>query len=286
MASDESSSLSIAIRVYPESAERNARPLKSWRRPDAMFVFDTETRIDATQRLMFGGYRFIQSGQCLEEALFHGNDLPGKDRRLLDKYVSREASKAERGTPQLKLLTLRQFLGRLFRAAYKGRCLVVAFNHPFDLSRIAHDFTNARKRYAGGFSLGIWPDPRTTDRELRYKFRPRIVIKHIDSKRALIGFTAREEPDVVDLIPEGSTTGKIQEDYVFHGHFLDLHTLAFALTDRNYSLETACAPDAFDVPHGKKTRDAAWHRHRKIYRLQPTRCSGDLGISHQATRRI
>jgi hypothetical protein len=252
MASDESSRLPIAIRVYPESAERNARPLKSWRRPDVMFVFDTETRIDATQRLMFGGYRFIQSGQCLEEALFYGNDLPGKDRRLLEKYVATEASKAERGTPQLKLLTLRQFLGRLFRVAYKGRCLVVAFNHPFDLSRIAHDFTNARKRYAGGFSLGIWPDPRTTDRELRHKFRPRIVIKHIDSKRALIGFTAREEPDEVDLIPEGSTTGEFQEDYIFHGHFLDLHTLAFALTDRNYSLETACAPEAFDVAHGKK----------------------------------
>jgi hypothetical protein len=252
MASDESSRLPIALRVYPESANRDAHSLKSWRRPNAMFVFDTETRVDAPQRLMFGGYRFIESGQCLEEALFYGNDLPEKDWRLLGKYVASEASKAGRGTPQLKLLTLRQFLGRLFRAAYKGRCLVVAFNHPFDLSRIAHDFTNARKRYAGGFSLGIWPDPRTTDRELRHRFRPRIAIKHIDSKRALIGFTAREEPDEVDRIPEGSTTGKFQKDYVFHGHFLDLHTLAFALTDRNYSLEAACAPDAFDVAHEKK----------------------------------
>jgi len=215
-----------------------------------MFVFDTETRIDPPQRMMFGSYRFIKAGQCLEEALFFGNDLPEKDRKLLDRYVTSESSKAERGTPQLKLLTLRQFLGRLFRAAYKGRCLVVAFNSPFDLSRIAHDFTDARKRFAGGFSLGIWPDPRVTDRELRNLYRPRIAIKHIDSKRALIGFTAREEPDEVDLIPEGSTTGELEEDYIFRGHFLDLHTLAFALTDRNYSLEMAC--EAFGVAHKKQ----------------------------------
>ena len=32
-------------------------------------------------------------------------------------------------------------------------------------------------------------------------------IKHIDSKRALIGFTSCHQPNQVDLIPEGSTTG-------------------------------------------------------------------------------
>ena len=35
----------------------------------------------------------------------------------------------------------------------------------------------------------------------------------------------------------------------YPGHFLDLRTLAFALTDRSHSLRTAC--DAFDVEHGK-----------------------------------
>jgi len=251
MSPDEFSFLPIAIRVYPESAERDPRSLKSWRRPDAMFVFDTETRIDAPQRLMIGNYRFIKAGECLEEALFYGSDLPKKDRILLERYVTRQNIKTNRIGSQLKLLTLREFLGRMFRAAYKGRCLVVAFNNPFDLSRIAHDFTNARKRFAGGFSLGIWPDTRWTDREIRNQYRPRIAVKHIDSKRALIGFTSRSEHDEEDLIPEESTTRKPEEGYIFRGHFLDLHTLAFALTDRNYSLEAACKPEAFDVEHGK-----------------------------------
>ena len=75
----------------------------------------------------------------------------------------------------------------------------------------------------------------------------RIGIKHIDSKSALKGFTARDTPDDVDLIPEGSTTGKPEEGYKFRGHFLDLRTLAFALTDRGFSLETAC--EDFGVEH-------------------------------------
>jgi hypothetical protein len=250
----EYSVLPIAIRVYPESAERKPRALKSWRRPDAMIVFDTETRVDAPQRLMFGSYRFIQAGECLEEALFYGNDLPKKDRKILQRCVVVENIKTNGKAAPLKLLTLRQFRGRLFRAAYKGRCLVVAFNQPFDLSRIAHDFTNARKRFTGGFSLGIWPDPRRTDRELRNQYRPRIAIKHIDSKRSLIGFTSRSEHDVEDLIPEGSSTGKPEEDYIFRGHFLDLHTLAFALTDRNYSLEAACKAYGVEHPKLKVTR--------------------------------
>jgi hypothetical protein len=81
-------------------------------------------------------------------------------------------------------------------------------------------------------------------------YRPGIGIKQIDSKRALKGFTARNSPDKTDLIPEGSLTGKPEEGYKFRGHFLDLRTLAFALTDRGYSLESACL--AFGVEHGKE----------------------------------
>ena len=86
--------------------------------------------------------------------------------------------------------------------------------------------------------------------ECRHPFRPRIGIKHIDSKRALKGFTGRKITDESDLIPEGSNTGKPEVDYVFRGHFLDLRTLAFALTDQGYTLEGAC--EAFGVENGKK----------------------------------
>lgn len=209
-----------------------------------MLVFDTETSVDETQRLTFGSYRLIICGRCVKEGLFYGDDLPEEDRRVLEQYVA--AHRAEK----LQLLTRSQFVDEMFHKAYKGRWLLVAFNFPFDSSRVACDFTTARGRFAGGFSLGLWAYSDESGGERRDQHRPRICIKHIDSKRALKGFTARSTPDETDLIPEGSTTGKPKKGYIFRGNFLDLRTLAFALTDKGYSLEKACR--VFGVEHEKE----------------------------------
>ena len=233
--------LVVAIRVYPDlkdaENEFNKRS-RNWRRPDAMFVFDTETRTDERQSLTFGSYRFVIAGQTLTEDLFYGANVPGKDRETLQTYV---LSKTD--TP-LSLLTRSQLAEKLFRDAYKGRCLLVAFNFPFDISRVACNYANAR-RFAGGFSFDLW-----WFGESRNRFRPSICIKQIGSKRALKGFTSRATPDEEDLIPEGSTTGKAEKHYIFRGHFLDLRTLAFALTDRGYTLDQAC--EDFGVEHRKQ----------------------------------
>jgi hypothetical protein len=206
-----------------------------------MLVWDTETRIDATQRLTFGSYRFIEGGQCLEEALFCADDITAEERRTLEEYAADK---------RLPLRTRREFIDIIYRTVYKGRCLLVGFNLPFDLSRVAYDFRDARGRFAGGFSLAIWSYIDEIGCEQDHQYRPRIAIKHIDSKRALTGFTARNEPDRTDLIPEGSPTGKAERGYKFRGHFLDSRTLAFAITDRSYTLESAC--NDFGVEHPKQ----------------------------------
>lgn len=247
-------SLPIAVRVYPQpkDAPAKTRSRKSWQCPEAMLVFDTETRTDATQSMTFGSYRFIVAGRCLEEGLFYGDDLPQSDLDVLQAYVAKHGAETARGgVRHLRLLTRREFLAKFYQAAYKSRCLLVGFNLPFDLSRIAYDVTDARGRFAGGFSLGLWSYLDKAGNERANQYRPRIGIKHIDSKRALKGFTGRNDPDKTDLIPEESTNGKPEKGYKFRGHFLDLRTLAFALTDRGYSLETAC--EAFGVEHGKQS---------------------------------
>lgn len=253
--------LSLAVRVYPEppKTKPRVRSEKTWRLPKAMLAFDTETRIDATQRLTFGSYRFFVDGRCLEEGLFYGDDLPAKDRGVLERYVNaHKAEVVDEGVQRLQLLTRRQFVEKLFKVAYKGRFLLVAFNFPFDLSRIACDFVPARADFTGGFSLGFSSYCDKRGRERMDKYRPRIAIKQIDSKRALKAFMGRKEPDKSDLIPEGSRTGKSKKGYVFRGHFVDLRTLAFALTDRGYTLEKAC--EDFSVEHGKKRTE----RHGKV----------------------
>jgi hypothetical protein len=217
-----------------------------------MIVFDTETRTDATQRLTFGSYRCLINRCWVEEGLFHAEDLTAQELRTLRRYIRTHKPNVDSdGSQILHLITLREFLSKvLYPDIYKARGLFVAFNHPFDLSRIAHDCAAARGRYTGGFSLGLWTYKDKAGRERRNAHRPRVIIKHIDSKRALIGFTARKNPDEEDLIPEDSLSGKPKKGYKFRGHFLDLRTLAFALTDRGHSLESAC--EAFGVEHGKK----------------------------------
>jgi hypothetical protein len=159
MTNHEIKSLPIAVRVFPDSGdtERNVRSEKSWRLPEGMLVLDTETRVDATQKLTFGSYRFIVVGQCLEEGLFYGNDLPKADLRVLKEYAAHHpAQTVAGGVKQLRLLPRREFLKLFYELAYKARCLVVGFNLAFDLSRLAFDVAPARGFYAGGFSLGLW----------------------------------------------------------------------------------------------------------------------------------
>jgi hypothetical protein len=247
--------LPIAVRVYPDTrdTERETGTQKSPPpRPRAMFVFDTETRTDTTQRLTFGSYRLVEDGVTIEEALFYADDLPDKDRNTLKRYVANhEGIWVTEGAECPGLLTRSQFLKKFYRYVYKSRCLLVAFNLPFDLSRIAWNWIDARKRYSGGFSLGLWSHISKSGKEMDHRFRPRVGIKQIDNKRALKGFMGRINTDDEDRIPEGSLTGKPKKDYVFHGHFLDLRTLVFALTDKGHTLKSAC--EEFSVEHPKQS---------------------------------
>jgi hypothetical protein len=60
--------LAVAIRVFPAlTTERKTPKNKIWRLPRAMFVFDTETRTDESQRLTFGSYRFLVDNELREK---------------------------------------------------------------------------------------------------------------------------------------------------------------------------------------------------------------------------
>jgi hypothetical protein len=247
--------LPIAVRAFvvpAEDAERKSdRPNRRWPLPQLTIVFDTETRTDATQRLTFGSYRVFGKGLFIEEGLFYGDDLSRREMSVLRRYVKRHSPDTDpSGLKTLRLVPLNDFRKELYTDAYKTRCLLVAFNHPFDLSRIAQGFTTARREpYSGGFSLSIWTYQDKHGNTRRDPNRPCIDIKQIDSKRALIGFTGRRKPDREDRIPENSSSTKPDDKYVFRGHFLDLRTLTFALTDQGHTLASACS--AFEVENPK-----------------------------------
>ncbi len=147
--------LPIAVRVYPDlkgwapDAGGETPPL-----PDATLTFDCESRIDPAQALTFGSYRFAVDDRCLEEGLFTAADLKRSEKIVVARYLrTHDADTDTDVSAELRSRSLSDFLTYFYRMAYQGRALIVAFNFPFDASRLAYDFGNARGRYLGGFSL-------------------------------------------------------------------------------------------------------------------------------------
>jgi hypothetical protein len=253
------------------------RPRKKWSLPKRVLILDCETTTDTGQQLMFGSYRYCSFApdtlrlELIEEGLFHDDRLEQRDP---NGYAALVAYANEHG---MRLMSRRVFVDRVFwRCAYHARAWVVGFNLPFDLSRLAVAFGEARGRYRGGHSLVLW-DYEAPDGSLREnRYRPRILIKSIDSKRAFIGFGSRRDPDVDDLIPDDSLDGNPDESFRFRGHFLDLRTLAFALTNRSHSLASACA--TFRVLQGKQEVEEHGHITPEYvdYNRQDVRATGAL----------
>src|SRR2546425_11875105 len=89
----------LYVRAHTLPVEKK-KPLKSnhakvkdhqkW--PRYALVFDTETRIDLMQNLTFGVYRLCElrggaTYECFEEGLFYADDLPDRERKVLEDYV-------------------------------------------------------------------------------------------------------------------------------------------------------------------------------------------------------
>jgi hypothetical protein len=249
-------SFALALRCYPVlvKAKKRRKPHKrSLEPPDYAFVLDTETTTDSVQEITFGSYRFLARDphatpftyRCLEERLFHADDAPANAIARLQEYARTRPPETDDVDPGLlKVVPVSEVVEDLFQAAVRVRALIVGFNLPFDLSRLAFDVKEAKKGARGGFSLVLstFRDDDDITRENRY--RPRITIKNIDSKRSLKTLTHPKDPDPADRVPDDSN-GKSDKRFYPPGNFLELRTLAFALTDRGHTLDSAC--EAFGV---------------------------------------
>ena len=259
----------------PKAAKSPRRAVETARRPPAILVFDCETTTDATQALLFGCYRYYRlrwtaAGPklvCVEEGLFHADDLAERDRdglACIEAYVRRRqpvvASEIDDAVRPLRVLSRGEFVEQVLWKALSAQATVVTFNAPFDLSRLALSWSEARsKHFRGGFSLTLFSHEK--DGELREnRYRPRLLLRSLDSKRARVGLgRARPGSD-----PDAKARGR--------GSFLDLHTLAYALSGDSHSLESACA--AFAVPFEKRAVE-----HGRITPEYIDYCREDVGAT-------
>src|ERR1700719_422355 len=200
--------------------KRNADP--KWL--EQALVFDTESRITADQSLTFGVYRFCKlvdaSYKVTEEGVFYADDLPAKEHKVLQSYMRTAIPDVTSFPPRFPLHSRSEFMKKVFWPAIKRNgALVCGLNLPFDLARLALDWSRGEKDQ---WSLTMSRYPDGTE-NLNY---PRVLITPLDSKKAFISITKPWKPE------EWKEKGK--------AHFLDVRTLAWALFNKSFSLKKAC----------------------------------------------
>lgn len=336
--------IEAATRGYCELAQpkppRKPRQRKRSPLPELAFVFDCETTAnDHSQRLTFGAWALYEKLPDREaydlkpigRGVFYadGPGTPSNNGARLREAV-REIETAEGCNIHVSSQT--DFLEGFYRYAFKLRALVVGFNLPFDLARIARQAGTARKQGGKAHSLLLWPRVKhgriarsKSGRVEQRPFRPAVIVRSLGPAKASIQFTLSGDTGQVRTILEWAhrkaariergfeappweskpeeqlnftersarrliDAGKggreeaeaaIRREYAdwkaYKGRFLDLSTLARALTDRPYSLRSAAkawgvAPKGEPGGHPGFGYDSAY----VTYCLQDVATTGEL----------
>ena len=250
--------LSLSVRVFTvrsaqprqESLAIVPAPQPKRHYPREVLITDTETTTDPEQRLDVGRWFFYRDSpgskplsSCIEDGMYYADDLPQRNPagfRDVLAYVDSQVAMTAPGFPkQIVLMPVSRWLQtRLFRYGYqhRGRCHIVGFNLLFDVGRLALHWSAAGGYYRGGWSLGFWGHFGVDGGWHDLRYHPRLLAKAIDPRRTLFAWGS---------LSRGDADGKRTIN-----NLVDLHTCAFTLTDRNLTLEKACA--AFGDPYTKR----------------------------------
>lgn len=208
----------IFVRAYVplKAAPRTSRKRKRQAGPSKFtLVFDVETTTDPSQRLRFGGFQFREGDAIYTAGMFYDPaTLSPAELVLLQAFAK------ERG---LECMTVATFVDDVFYGmAFDLRARIVGLNLPFDLSRLAVDHDSARgQKMKGGYTLRLSDNP----------WKPRVQVKHLSRRAALIQFAAQKKKR-----PDNRRARKTDQPPVRRGAFVDLKTIAAALTSRSFSL--------------------------------------------------
>ena len=240
--------------------------------PDTLLIIDTETSTDETRILPGFGEQWdglrqnLTFGRCqvwrregdkycpYSDYLFYPDDLPEYGKQRIYEYAQSHSNPLgeyrEYSEPvtcegrkfylRLYVVTLTEFLDRLYRTACidnrmagRVKTLIVGFNLPFDLSRLAWRAGKGRGRNYGGFSFSLWKYQDAEGKIKDHPFRPRLRIRHTGKQKAFLSWSKTYTGSNED---ESSHT---QSRYIsFPKNFLDLATLAFALTNEHWGLDS------------------------------------------------
>ncbi|MGO9964840.1 MAG: hypothetical protein ACLPUG_15625, partial [Acidimicrobiales bacterium] len=243
--------MDVALRAWAvPDRTRNGTAQRRRDRPSVLVVLDCETELHGAQHLLVACYRYVRVSwdknvptlTTAQEGLVVPDDLAERDPdafALVHSYASGARASVEvpdhDPRASLVVLTRNEFCERiLWKACWRNRATLVAFNLGFDISRLRLSWHAGRGRHRGAFVLRLWEWEGRDDR-----YRPNVIARRLDNRRCLFSWTGVLSP------PKGDPKHRAEDN-----HFLDLRTLSFALTNASHSLESACY--AFGVPYSKR----------------------------------
>lgn len=212
---------SIALRAYGVNSEKTHSKKYPHKNLDVSsewtVVFDCETTNDETQNLRVGAYQVYHHFTLWQQGLIldHEN-LSEDDLKVIETYASEHVLNVKQTSEFIEEI--------LFAIGYDLRAAIVGFNLPFDIARLAIRQNSARgKTFRGGFTFQLSSN----------RYRPNIQIKHLDSRASLIQFTAPpKQQNGRGMRRRGINTSAMR------GFFIDVKTLAAAITAQSHSLES------------------------------------------------
>ena len=206
--------------------------------PEYALVFDTETSLGPKeQSLLFGFYRVCRlQGDAyvsVEEGILHADDLDAKYLQIIEQYAGtcRSEVVSTEYDEKLHVYDRSGFVEKVLFETVRTRSLIVAFNAPWDISRLSVGYRIAKNRawtliFAQRTSRNtglLEPNPE----------RPCMRITSKDSKSAFFSLTKPTHPEEWPTYNVGDKTRLVCR-------VLDLHTLAWALFNEQYSLKRLC----------------------------------------------
>jgi hypothetical protein len=182
-------------------------------------VFDCETTTDLREDLTFLWWRFCElkgdAYVCQREGVVHADTLDATSVNIIETFARGRRADVEDGCPSDILVESRtQFVDGKFWDALRMGAVIVTFNAPFDLSRLALEFPRAQSKNTG-WAMVLWTYQGKPD-----KLKPKLRIKPKDSRAAFINLAG------------GDPTNRL----IYRGRFLDLSVLGWALRNEHLDL--------------------------------------------------
>src|SRR3984885_1293014 len=214
---------------------------------DWTLVFDCETRTTPDQNLRFGAYQLRHRGHLIERGVFYDTTLSVHEQETLRTEIAQQQPTSD--GERIRLLTRDDFVEHvLFENGFLIGAQIVGFNLPFDLSRLAIGHVNARRSMKSGFSFTLSNDKKW----------PRVSVRHLSQRASLIHFTgtrgANQTNEDDDQFNEDANRDPDR------GYFVDVKTVAAALTSESHSLESLSKLLKVNTPkepsedHGEKLK--------------------------------